>query len=79
MDGCFPNCIEHSSPGPPQFKVIEDGMSCIIKSEIRLKRVQFRFPHSKKRRILNKWSRRERNVRYEPLVRIYRVSGLSII
>lgn len=31
-----------------------------------LLRTQFRFPRSKKKRIRNKWTKREENVRYKP-------------
>jgi hypothetical protein len=41
------------------------GLS-IISSAHCVERVQFRFPRSKKRRIRNKWTGREANVRYEP-------------
>ncbi len=38
----------------------------IVESPLCVKRVQFRFPRTKKRRIRNKWLKREENVRYLP-------------
>jgi len=34
-------------------------------------RKQYRFPHSKKRRIRAKWAKRERNFRYTPSPYVY--------
>ena len=38
----------------------------IVESNLLTERKQWRFPRSKKRRIQKKWSKDERNVRYEP-------------
>ena len=38
----------------------------IIATQFAVKRVQFRFPRTKKKRIRAKWAKREGNVRYQP-------------
>lgn len=48
----------------------------VLESSHCQERVQFRFPRSKKKRIRNKWIKREENVRYEP--RAYRFQGQVI-
>lgn len=40
----------------------------IEKTRHAVKRVQFRFPRSKKKRVRAKWAKRECNVRYEPQI-----------
>lgn len=42
------------------------GVNLIV-SEHCQKREQYRFPRSKKKRIRNKWAKRERNYKYTPM------------
>ena len=43
----------------------------IVESSSLTRRVQWRFPRSKKRRIRAKWAKRECNVRYDPLMFLF--------
>ena len=40
----------------------------IIKSELCFKKVQFRFPRSKKARIRKKWSKNDKNYKQVPII-----------
>jgi hypothetical protein len=60
-----------SFAAPPWFGIR------ILESAASVERIQWRFPHSKKRRIRAKWTKRECNVRYEP--RAFRYGENTII
>lgn len=51
----------------------------IIKSPHLVKRVQFRFPKSKRRRIRKKWAKQSKNFKTIPLDEIYRMGNSFVM